>query len=98
MTNAGGKKAVIGVSGGKDSSVIAALCLKALGNENVIGVLMPDGVQKDISDSKDICNLLDIKNINVNIEKMTKALLLIPHFLKPVATNMSLYLEDILPI
>lgn len=44
--------AVIGISGGKDSSVVAALCVEALGTERVIGVLMPNGRQKDIADSK----------------------------------------------
>lgn len=75
MIDSGGNKAIIGISGGKDSSVTAALCVKALGKENVIGILMPDGVQKDISDSKDLCEFLDIKNIIVNIEKMTKSFL-----------------------
>lgn len=75
MVNAGGNKAIIGISGGKDSSVIAALCVKALGKENVIGVLMPDGIQGDISDSKGLCIFLDIYNIVVNIEEMTKGFL-----------------------
>lgn len=75
MVNSGGNKAVIGISGGKDSSVTAALCVKALGKENVIGVLMPDGIQRDISDSEDLCNFLDIKSTVVNIENMTKTFL-----------------------
>ena len=75
MINSGGNKAVIGISGGKDSSVTAALCVKALGKENVIGVLMPDGIQRDISDSKALCEFLDIQNTTVNIEGMTKAFL-----------------------
>lgn len=60
-------KAVIGISGGKDSSVVAALCCEALGKERVIGVMMPNGVQKDISDSRRICKHLGIKNYTVNI-------------------------------
>ena len=44
--------AVVGISGGKDSSVVAALCVEALGKERVVGVLMPNGRQKDINDSK----------------------------------------------
>ena len=48
MKSCGGKTAVVGISGGKDSSVIAALCVEAYGRENVVGVLMPDGVQPDI--------------------------------------------------
>lgn len=62
-----GEKAVIGISGGKDSTVAAALCVKALGKENVIGVLMPNGEQKDINDSRKVCEFLGIKNIEINI-------------------------------
>lgn len=61
-------KAVIGISGGKDSTIVAGLCVRALGKERVIGVLMPNGEQKDINDSKRVCEALDIKNITVNIE------------------------------
>lgn len=75
MENSGGKSAVIGISGGKDSSVVAALCVKALGKENVIGVLMPDGVQSDISFAQELCEELDIKNTTINIEPMSKAFL-----------------------
>ena len=59
--------AVIGISGGKDSSVVAALCVEALGAERVIGVLMPNGWQKDIADSKLLVNTLGIASITVNI-------------------------------
>ena len=59
--------AVLGISGGKDSSVAAALCVQALGKDRVIGVLMPNGVQADIEDSKKVCELLGIKNYTVNI-------------------------------
>ncbi len=48
MRTNGGSKAVIGISGGKDSSVAAALCKEAVGGENVLGVLMPNGNQVDI--------------------------------------------------
>lgn len=61
------KKAILGISGGKDSYVAAALCCKALGNENVIGVLMPNGEQKDIDDSIEVCKSLGIQMISVNI-------------------------------
>lgn len=60
-------KAVIGISGGKDSSVAAALCVKALGKDRVFGVLMPQGTQSDIQMSYDLCNTLDIDYIEVNI-------------------------------
>lgn len=73
MEASGGKKAVLGVSGGKDSSVVAALCKEALGKDNVIGVLMPDGIQSDISYAEEICEFLDIKSITVNIQEMTVA-------------------------
>lgn len=61
--------AVIGISGGKDSSVTAALCCKALGKDRVIGVLMPQGEQFDINYSQEICEFLGIKNYTVNIKK-----------------------------
>lgn len=73
MKNSGGKTAVIGISGGKDSSVVASLCVKALGNENVVGVLMPDGVQSDISFAEELCEELNIKHSIVNIESMSLA-------------------------
>ena len=63
-----GRKAIIGISGGKDSTVAAALCVQALGKENVIGVLMPNGVQSDIEDSEAIVKFLGIKSIVVNIQ------------------------------
>ena len=59
---------VIGISGGKDSSVAAALCCKALGKDRVIGVMMPNGEQHDIDYSIDLCKHLDIKNYTVNIK------------------------------
>lgn len=59
--------AIIGISGGKDSTVVAGLCVKALGKDRVIGVMMPNGVQKDISDSIKVCEFLGIKNYTVNI-------------------------------
>lgn len=66
--NGKGCNAVIGISGGKDSSVAASLCVKALGKERVIGVLMPQGNQHDITCSYDLCNHLDIKHMEINIE------------------------------
>ncbi len=61
-------KAVVGISGGKDSSVVAALCTKALGKDRVIGVMMPQGEQFDIDYSKKLCSHLEIKNITINIK------------------------------
>lgn len=54
-------KAVIGISGGKDSSVVAALCTEALGKDRVYGVLMPQGRQRDIDYSHMLCHFLDIQ-------------------------------------
>lgn len=62
--------AVIGISGGKDSSIVAALCTEALGKDRVIGVLMPNGCQSDITDAYKVCNFLNIKNIEVNIKEI----------------------------
>lgn len=60
---------VVGVSGGKDSSVTAALCAEALGPERVVGVLMPNGVQPDIQDSRDLVAALGIPFVELNIEE-----------------------------
>lgn len=65
--NGKGCKAVIGISGGKDSSVVAALCVAALGKERVIGVLMPDGEQRDIDFSKKLVRHLEITSLIVNV-------------------------------
>ena len=59
--------AVIGISGGKDSSVCAALCVQALGKDRVIGVLMPNGTQSDIADSRQLIEHLGIRSVTVNI-------------------------------
>ena len=59
--------AVIGISGGKDSSVCAALCVEALGRDRVIGVLMPNGTQSDIADSRQLAEHLGIRSVTVNI-------------------------------
>ena len=59
--------AVIGISGGTDSSVCATLLTKALGKDRVIGVLMPKGNQHDINYSKELVKLLDIKSFEINI-------------------------------
>lgn len=60
-------KAVVGISGGKDSSVVAALCKEALGKERVYGVLMPSGLQDDIQYSYDLCKHLGIPYTVVNV-------------------------------
>ena len=65
--NGNGCKAVVGVSCGKDSSVVAALCVAALGKDRGIGVLMPNGEQSDIKYSHMLCDHLGIKNYTVNV-------------------------------
>lgn len=67
-------KVILGISGGKDSTIAAALCARALGKENVYGVMLPDGVQKDISDSQRVCQVLGINQRTVNIGPMHEAL------------------------
>lgn len=65
--NGNGCNAVVGISGGKDSSVVASLCVEALGKDKVIGVLMPNGEQGDINMAYKLVNHLDIKYAEVNI-------------------------------
>ena len=66
-TNGKDCNAIVGISGGLDSSVVAALCVEALGKSRVFGVLMPNGTQYDINDSIKLCEFLDINYIAVNI-------------------------------
>ena len=61
--NGPGYNAVVGISGGKDSSVVAALCVEALGAEHVIGVLMPNGEQSDIDCSWQLVRHLGIRHL-----------------------------------
>lgn len=70
----GGETAIIGISGGKDSTIAAALCVEALGASRVVGVLMPQGVQKDISDSYAVVANLGIQYHVVNIGATCEAL------------------------
>lgn len=64
--------AVLGISGGKDSSVVAAICVAALGKEHVHGVLLPCGIQKDISDSYKLVDHLGIDYDVQDIETLVK--------------------------
>ena len=70
----GFQRVVIGISGGKDSTVAAALCARALGPENVYGMMLPDGEQKDIGDSLRVCQALGIRRRTVNIGAIHRAL------------------------
>ena len=66
--NGKGCNAVVGISGGKDSSVVAALCVEALGKDRVIGVLMPCGEQHDIDCAYALVDHLGIKRYEVNVK------------------------------
>lgn len=73
--NGKGCNAVLGISGGKDSSVCAALCVEALGKDRVIGVTMPNGVQPDIDDSFRLIGHLGIRKYHVNVGPAFEALM-----------------------
>lgn len=73
--NGPGCNAVLGISGGKDSSICAALCAEALGRERVIGVTMPNGIQPDIDDSVKLIKHLGIRSYNINIGQSFDALM-----------------------
>lgn len=72
--------AVVGISGGKDSSVVAALCVEALGKDRVIGILMPNHIQDDIEYSHLLCEYLGIKNYTVDVGVAIDELLNNIHF------------------
>lgn len=71
MADIGGEKAVLGISGGKDSSVTAALMARVVGPGNVVGVLMPDGIQHDIEFAEGICRHLGIPSVRADISGIT---------------------------
>lgn len=68
-------KAVVGISGGKDSSVVAALCVEALGAERVVGVLMPCGEQTDIDMARKLVDHLGIQSYEINIANAVNGIL-----------------------
>ena len=72
--NGKGCNAVVGISGGKDSSIVAALCVEALGRDRVIGVLMPCGEQSDIDMAKLLVDTLGIKHFIINIKDAVEGL------------------------
>lgn len=67
--------AVVGISGGKDSSVAAALCVEALGKDRVIGVLMPQGEQHDIDMAYMLVDHLGIRRYEVNVKNAVDAII-----------------------
>ena len=71
--NGKGCNAIVGISGGKDSSVVAALCVEALGKDRVIGVLMPCGEQADIDAAYLLVNHLGIKHFVINVKEAVEA-------------------------
>lgn len=73
--NGKGCNAVIGISGGKDSSIAAALCVEALGKDRVIGVLMPQGQQGDIDMAYLLVNHLGIRHYEINVKAAVDGIL-----------------------
>ena len=73
--NGPGCNAVVGISGGKDSSVVAALCVEALGKDRVIGVLMPQGEQHDIDMAHLLVNHLGIRHYVINVKEAVEGVL-----------------------
>lgn len=84
--------AVVGISGGKDSSVVAALCVEALGKERVIGVLMPCGKQQDIYMSYKLIQHLGIKHYEINIQQavevITESMAFLPEITEQAKINL----------
>lgn len=66
--NSFAKGAILGMSGGKDSLIVAKLCVEALGKDRVFGVIMPNGEMKDITDATRTCELLEISHTVINIK------------------------------
>lgn len=75
LEGSNGKPLVIGISGGKDSTITAAALCEAVGNHRVLGVLMPNGEQKDKHVAVDVCKFLGIQFVDVNIFPMYQAML-----------------------
>lgn len=69
-------KAVIGISGGKDSTIAAAILVRALGANRVLGVIMPNGSMSDLNDAKDVIRILGIPHATCNINQAFNALML----------------------
>jgi NAD+ synthase len=66
-------KAVLGISGGKDSTIAAKLCCEAIGKNRVVGLQMPNRTQRDLQDSHDVCEWLGIEKFYINIGPMVTA-------------------------
>lgn len=72
----GFNKVVLGISGGKDSTIAAALCCRVFGKENVHGLLLPNGMQADIDDSIAVCKALGIDYDTINIKPIYDSFIL----------------------
>ncbi len=90
--NGKGCNAVLGLSGGKDSSIVAALCVEALGKERVIGILMPCGKQKDIADAHRVAECLQITTYEADVFPAMHAVLksVRPHVKPSVQAHVNL--------
>ena len=89
--NTGCRGFVLGISGGKDSTVVAKLLVDALGKDKVLGVLMPNGTQRDIFDSIRVCHILGINYHTVNIGPIYQSLLSAIHEPQSSQTKMIHY-------
>lgn len=69
------KFAIVGMSGGKDSLVVARLCVEAIGKDRVVGVIIPNQEMKDLKDAMDSCDILGIRHIVINIGPTTSRLI-----------------------
>lgn len=88
--------AVIGISGGKDSTVVAALCVEALGKDRVIGVMMPQGYQKDRDVAIRLIRHLDIRHITANIlNSVDEVLESIPTYIRKFGDNGCEIIEEL---
>lgn len=82
--NGNGCNAVVGISGGKDSTIVAALCCEALGKDRVIGVLMPNGDQTDFADACAVVDHLGISRYIINIcDAVSEIKVSLEHALNP---------------
>lgn len=91
INGARAKGVVLGMSGGKDSLIVAKLCCEAIGKENVLGVIMPNGKMRDITIAEDTCKLLGIKYTTIDIENTYNSVIdnispIIKEYNKPLST------------
>ncbi|MDD1673097.1 MAG: NAD(+) synthase, partial [Methanomicrobiales archaeon] len=84
LWSSGGRGVIVGVSGGVDSAVAAALCKGALGKERVKGLLLPAAVSRaeDIRDAEEFCAHLDIQYTRITIQPILDTYRKIPGFVK----------------